>query len=176
VSIGQALAEARRQAGLTVTQVSDQTRIREMVITGIEGDDYSACGGDLYVRGYIRIIARTIGADPEPLIQEYNAAQPGPQAITEDQPGPQAITEDQPGPQAITEDQPGPQAITEDAAEPGTPIGMRKWLWLNWWILVLVLVWLSLAAYAILTALPLSRIHSASTRKVTFGAGQEAET
>jgi cytoskeletal protein RodZ len=176
VSIGQALAEARRQAGLTVTQVSDQTRIREMVITGIEGDDYSACGGDLYVRGYIRIIARAIGADPEPLIQEYNAAQPGPQAITEDQPGPQAITEDQPGPQAITEDQPGPQAITEDAAEPGTPIGMRKWLRLNWWILVLVLVWLGLAAYAILTALSLSRIHSASTRKVTFGAGQKAET
>jgi cytoskeletal protein RodZ len=166
VSIGQALAEARRQAGLTVTQVSDQTRIREMVITGIEGDDYSACGGDLYVRGYIRIIARAIGADPEPLIQEYNAAQPGPLAITEDQPGPQAITEDQPG----------PQAITEDAAEPGTPIGMRKWLRLNWWILVLVLVWLGLAAYAILTALSLSRIHSASTRKVTFGAGQKAET
>jgi cytoskeletal protein RodZ len=156
VSIGQALAEARRQAGLTVTQVSDQTRIREMVITGIEGDDYSACGGDLYVRGYIRIIARAIGADPEPLIQEYNAAQPGPLAITEDQPG--------------------PQAITEDAAEPGTPIGMRKWLRLNWWILVLVLVWLGLAAYAILTALSLSRIHSASTRKVTFGAGQKAET
>jgi cytoskeletal protein RodZ len=166
VSIGQALAEARRQAGLTVTQVSDQTRIREMVITGIEGDDYSACGGDLYVRGYIRIIARAIGADPEPLIREYNAAQPGPLAITEDQPGPQAITEDQPG----------PQAITEDAAEPGTPIGMRKWLRLNWWILVLVLVWLGLAAYAILTALSLSRIHSASTRKVTFGAGQKAET
>jgi cytoskeletal protein RodZ len=166
VSIGQALAEARRQASLTVTQVSDQTRIREMVITGIEGDDYSACGGDLYVRGYIRIIARAIGADPEPLIQEYNAAQPGPLAITEDQPGPQAITEDQPG----------PQAITEDAAEPGTPIGMRKWLRLNWWILVLVLVWLGLAAYAILTALSLSRIHSASTRKVTFGAGQKAET
>ena len=165
MSIGQALAEARRQAGLTVTQVSDQTRIRETVITGIEGGDYSACGGDLYVRGYIRIIARAIGADPEPLIQEYNAAQPGPQAITEDQPGPQAITEDQPG----------PQAITEDAAEPGTPIGMRKWLRLNWWTLVLVLVWLGLAAYAILTALP-SRIHSASTRKVTFGAGQEAET
>jgi cytoskeletal protein RodZ len=140
VSIGQALAEARRQSGLTVTQVSDQTRIRETVIAGIESDDYSACGGDLYVRGYIRIIARAVGADPEPLIQEYNAARPGPQAITEDQPG--------------------PQAITEDAAEPGTPIGMRKWLRLNWWTVVLVLVWLGLAAYAILTALPLAHTFS----------------
>jgi cytoskeletal protein RodZ len=41
VSIGKALAKARRQAGLTVTQVSDQTRIREMIITAVEGDDFS---------------------------------------------------------------------------------------------------------------------------------------
>ncbi len=34
-----------------------QTGIRESVITAIEGDDYSACGGDSYVRGYIRSIA-----------------------------------------------------------------------------------------------------------------------
>lgn len=74
MSIGEALAEARREADLTVTQVSDQVRIREMIITGIEGDDYSACGGDSYARGYIRIIARAVGADPEPLIREYNKA------------------------------------------------------------------------------------------------------
>jgi cytoskeletal protein RodZ len=39
VSIGKALAEARRQAGLTLTQVSQQTRIRETIIRGIESDD-----------------------------------------------------------------------------------------------------------------------------------------
>ena len=82
VSIGQALAEARCEAGLTVTQVSDQTRIREMIITGIEDDDYSACGGDLYVRGYIRSIAQAVGADPEPLIREYDTAQLARQAST----------------------------------------------------------------------------------------------
>jgi hypothetical protein len=84
VSIGEALAKARTQAGLTVTQVSDQTCIRETVITGIEGDDFSACGGELYVRGYIRTIARAVGADPEPLIRQYEGAQPGPQAMPDD--------------------------------------------------------------------------------------------
>jgi transcriptional regulator with XRE-family HTH domain len=84
VSIGEALTRARTQAGLTVTQVSDQTRIRETVITGIEGDDFSACGGELYVRGYIRSIARAAGADPEPLIREYEAAQLGPQAMPDE--------------------------------------------------------------------------------------------
>ena len=84
MSIGEALAEARRQADLTVTEVSRQTRIRETIITGIEGNDYSACGGDLYVRGYIRSIAQAVGADPEPLIREYDTAQLAPRPIADD--------------------------------------------------------------------------------------------
>ena len=73
MSIGDTLAAARRQAGLTITQVSQRTRIRETIIRGIEHDDFSACGGDFYARGHIRSIARAVGADPEPLIQEYDA-------------------------------------------------------------------------------------------------------
>jgi cytoskeletal protein RodZ len=73
VSIGESLAEARRRAGLTVTQVSQQTRIREAVIRGIEQDDFSACGGDFYARGHIRSIAGVVGTDPVPLIREYDA-------------------------------------------------------------------------------------------------------
>jgi hypothetical protein len=82
VSIGDTLAQARHQAGLTVAQVSQRTRVRETVIRGIEGGDYSACGGGFYARGYIRIIAKEVGADPEPLIREYDAVHraPGPQS------------------------------------------------------------------------------------------------
>lgn len=82
MSIGDALAEARRQAGLTLTQVSQRTCIRETIIRGIECGDYSACGGDFYARGHIRSIARAVGADPEPLVHEYDATQGAPQAIT----------------------------------------------------------------------------------------------
>jgi hypothetical protein len=81
VSIGEVLANARRRAGLSVTQVSHQTRIGETIITGIEGDDYSACGGDFYARGHIRAIAAAVGADPGPLIERYDAARLGPQAL-----------------------------------------------------------------------------------------------
>ena len=73
VPIGDTLAEARQRAGLTVAQVSEQTCIREAVIKGIEGDDYSACGGDFYARANIRSIARVVGADSGPLIAEYDA-------------------------------------------------------------------------------------------------------
>jgi cytoskeletal protein RodZ len=72
VSIGDTLAEARRQAGLTITQVSRQTRIRESIIRSIEQGDFSACGGDFYARGHIRSIAAAVGVDPVPLIREYD--------------------------------------------------------------------------------------------------------
>jgi cytoskeletal protein RodZ len=44
--IGEFLAAARHRAGLSVAQVSEQTRIRETIIGSIETGDYSACGGD----------------------------------------------------------------------------------------------------------------------------------
>ena len=84
--IGGALAEARSEAGLTVTDVSDRTRIRGTIIRDIERDDYTSCGGDFYARGHIRAIARVVGADPVPLIAEYDAARtppPGPAYLAE---------------------------------------------------------------------------------------------
>src|SRR5215470_1354666 len=78
VRVGEALAEARGRAGFTIAEVSRRTRIREAIIIGIEGDDYSACGGDFYARGDIRSIAKAVGADPEPLICEYDAVHGAP--------------------------------------------------------------------------------------------------
>lgn len=72
MSIGDTLAEGRRQAGLTITQVSQQTRIRESIIRAIEQNDFSPCGGDFYARGHIRSIASVVGVDPAPLIREYD--------------------------------------------------------------------------------------------------------
>jgi transcriptional regulator with XRE-family HTH domain len=149
VSIGEALAQARHQAGLTVTQVSHRTRIRETIITGIEGDDYAACGGDFYARGHIRSIAGVVGADPEPLIRQYDAAQPGPEAITED-----------------------------DVAQPVASGGMRERRRLNWIAaLVLVLaVGLGFVAYHLFTvsrqgtsAAPGSRVLPVTHRHTTHG-------
>jgi transcriptional regulator with XRE-family HTH domain len=82
VSIGETLAESRQQAGLTITQVSQRTRIRESIIRAIEQGDFSACGGDFYARGHIRSIAAAVGADPVPLIQEYDKEHGPPGAIS----------------------------------------------------------------------------------------------
>ncbi len=91
MSIGEVLAAARSQAGLTITQVSQQTRIRETIVRGIEADDFSACGADFYARGHIRAIARAAGVDPGPLIREYDSSHNPPQASAAPSgPGPSA--------------------------------------------------------------------------------------
>ena len=46
--------------------------IRETIIRSIEQNDFSPCGGDFYARGHIRSIAEVVGADPAPLIREYD--------------------------------------------------------------------------------------------------------
>ena len=73
MSIGATLAAARRRVGLTVSEVSHSTRVTEPIIRGIEQDDYAACGGDFYARGHIRAIARAVGEDPSPLIDEFDS-------------------------------------------------------------------------------------------------------
>lgn len=81
MSIGDTLAEARRQAGLTLMQVSEQTRIRESIVRSIEQGDFSSCGGDFYARGHIRSIAGVVGVDPVPLIREYDTEHGAPGAM-----------------------------------------------------------------------------------------------
>ncbi len=87
VSIGGTLAEARHQAGLTVSEVSARTRIREGLVRAIEQDEFDICGGDFYARGHIRAIAGVVGADSQALISEYDAEHPsGRPATLEDLP------------------------------------------------------------------------------------------
>lgn len=77
MSIGETLASARRNAGLTVARVSEITCIRETIVTGIEHDEFGLCGGDFYARGHIRSIATAAGIDPEPLVEQYDRERGG---------------------------------------------------------------------------------------------------
>jgi cytoskeletal protein RodZ len=111
VSVGDALAQARSQAGLTIAQVSQRTCIRETIVRGIERGDFSACGGDFYARGHIRSIARVVGLDPEELVREYDATHGAQQEIT-----------------------------AADVFEPSTPIKLRERRTPNWSVLMVVVL------------------------------------
>jgi hypothetical protein len=128
VSIGEVLANARRRAGLSVAQVSHQTRIGETIIAGIEGDDYSACGGDFYARGHIRSIAAAVGADSEPLIEQYDSARLGQRALADEVTEPLAAVRASPRrwPEPVT-----PAGVHHRCppAGPVTPTGRRQRRW-----------------------------------------------
>jgi cytoskeleton protein RodZ len=64
---------------MTVEQVSAATRIRPGLLTAMEADDFSRCGGNFYARGHIRAIARVVDTDPAPLLASYDATQAPPE-------------------------------------------------------------------------------------------------
>jgi hypothetical protein len=70
--LGAALAAARRDRGLSVEDVSAATRIRPAIVRAIEADEFDACGGAVYARGHLRSIAQVVGADPRPLVEEFD--------------------------------------------------------------------------------------------------------
>src|ERR1700753_2048596 len=69
VSIGATLAAARRRAGLSVVEVGQRARVPGDVVQGIEHDAYPDGG---HARDQIRAIAGAVGADPGPLIEEFD--------------------------------------------------------------------------------------------------------
>ena len=76
MSIGETLTAARVAAGLTTADVAEKTRIRRTLVEAIEADDYRLCGGDIYARGHIQTIARTVGTDPAPLLADFDRSHP----------------------------------------------------------------------------------------------------
>jgi cytoskeletal protein RodZ len=98
VSIGQTLSAARREAGLSIEDISARTRLRATVLRAIENDDFSLCGGDFYARGHIRTIASMVGADAAALVAEYDARVAHP----EDTPAASQVFEAEVAGQALT--------------------------------------------------------------------------
>ncbi|MGY0491328.1 helix-turn-helix domain-containing protein [Streptomyces sp. WG-D5] len=81
-SIGRVLQQARIDAGLTVDEISQSTRVRIPIVHAIEQDDFSRCGGDVYARGHIRTLARAVNLDPEPLLEQFGEEHGGRPAPT----------------------------------------------------------------------------------------------
>ncbi|MFW5419645.1 DUF4115 domain-containing protein [Nocardiopsis sp. CNT-189] len=72
-TIGQILTAARDRAGYTIAELSARTCIRDIVLNGMEHDDFGPCGGDFYARGHIKAVCRELGVDPTELVARYDA-------------------------------------------------------------------------------------------------------
>ena len=84
MSVGETLIRAREARGLTVEDVSAQTRIRGGLIRQIEADDFNGCGGAVYARGHLRSLAKAIGIDGDELVADFDrshADEPAPALV-----------------------------------------------------------------------------------------------
>ena len=73
MSVGMALREVRKTAGLSTAELSKRTRIPESVIEDLERDNFNTCGGPAYARGHIRNIARICGVDAESILAQFES-------------------------------------------------------------------------------------------------------
>jgi cytoskeletal protein RodZ len=75
MSLGAMISKARRDAGLSIDDLSDATNIRGALLREMESDEFTNCGGETYARGHIRNIAKKLSIDPQPLLDAYETEQ-----------------------------------------------------------------------------------------------------
>ena len=62
--VGDYLKKNRIDRGLTLSQVSSETKIKESYLTALENNDWVKLPPSTFVKGFIRNVAVAIGADP----------------------------------------------------------------------------------------------------------------
>lgn len=72
MTLGSTIRDAREAARLSIESLSESTSIRIGLLTEMENNNFTHCGGDTYARGHLRNIAPKIGVDAQSLINLYN--------------------------------------------------------------------------------------------------------
>jgi len=74
--LGQQIADAREQRGMTAVQAARQLHLRSEFIDAIESEDWRRLGPPSYARGFIRNYAKLVGLDPAVIAEQIDAAVP----------------------------------------------------------------------------------------------------
>ncbi|HEV3470441.1 MAG TPA: helix-turn-helix domain-containing protein [Pyrinomonadaceae bacterium] len=70
-SLGQQLRRAREARGVTLREISEQTRITMRHLEAIESDDYKHLPGGIFNKSFIKAYARQIGFDERAALELY---------------------------------------------------------------------------------------------------------
>ena len=84
VTTGSQLQAARQARKLTLTQVTDATKIQPWVLEALEGDRLQDMMSPIYVKGFLATYARFLHLAPEPLLAQLPWPKPDP--VLEDLP------------------------------------------------------------------------------------------
>ncbi len=71
-SYGLYLQTVRVEKGISIEQVAEESRIRAEILRSIEAEDHAKLPDDVFVKGFLRIFAQVIGADPEEALRRFD--------------------------------------------------------------------------------------------------------
>jgi hypothetical protein len=70
-SVGQTLKNAREAKRMKLAELSNLTRIPTTTLRSIERDHFDGLPGEVFVRGFLRSIAREVGLSPDAIVAQY---------------------------------------------------------------------------------------------------------
>ena len=76
---GQWLREKREDAGLSLREIAEKTRIPQSILEAIEAGDGSRLPAPVFIKGFLRTLAIELNLDPVDLIGEFKRAVPEPE-------------------------------------------------------------------------------------------------
>ena len=73
MTTGSQLRDMREAAGLSKDELASMISIRVGLISQMESNNFSQCGGDIYARGHLKNIAIRLGLEPDFFVEMYNS-------------------------------------------------------------------------------------------------------
>ena len=73
-SLGQALREEREARNISIEEIASATKIVPRYLEALEADRLDQMPGGFFIRGIIRTYAKSVGLDPEEVLNRYKAA------------------------------------------------------------------------------------------------------
>lgn len=73
MSTGSEVRDCREAAGMSLENLSSLTSIRMGLLSQMEANDFSKCGGDTYARGHLKNIAQRLGLEANHFVEMFNA-------------------------------------------------------------------------------------------------------
>lgn len=70
-TLGEKLRQAREERGISISEVSEQTRISSLYLEAIEADNYKPLPGGIFNKGFVKSYAKFIGLDEHEALQDY---------------------------------------------------------------------------------------------------------
>ena len=131
-SIGQTLREEREARSISIEEIASATKIVPRYLEALEADRLDQMPGGFFIRGIIRTYAKSVGLDPEEVLNRYKAAGLLEAAAPERKIFPRSAPKASPQPEPaetvtpVVPAEPAPAIEPAPAAEPEAPPDLEK--------------------------------------------------